>query len=586
MNKYNLIDILTKEVEFEEMKYKFNGIQIPMIQRDYAQGREGESEIRKRFLRAIFNALENDETLELDFIYGAKKDLDDKSLFIPLDGQQRLTTLYLLYWYIGNRELDADRKIELFETLTKFSYATRPTSDTFCETLSRLTISFTATPSEEIRNASWFFDSFKLDPTVQSMLLMLDAIHAAYGNEKKNLFPALNKIVFYVLPLDGFDLSDELYIKMNARGKQLTYFENFKADLIKWMKDEANPYKAEFQKNEKYDGRTVKYHLYFELKLDNSWTNLFWKISKKNEKPVKKLVDPYMLQFWNRYLLNSYLINNGLNQDVIEDDSIFKELYGNQGDDSGIRYYNFDVYKTLLERYNRIKSIEKVFESLSSNIEEVNRIIKPGWKIDDDWFMFSETINQRQRILFFAVTAYLETNFYDPIKFKNWIRIVWNIIVDPKLRSVPAMVGAMRFINQLAEHANDIYEYLKDVNTVLFIGNITYAEQIEEEHVKASLIKNGQEWESLIVEAESHRLFQGKISFLLPDGANTNIETFRKNKNIAFDILHENDLTDRPENYLWIRALLAKSADIQLPIILSNGHFSNWRYLHFLPVML
>ena len=267
MNKYNLIDILTKEVEFEEMKYKFNGIQIPMIQRDYAQGREGESEIRKRFLRAIFNALENDETLELDFIYGAKKDLDDKSLFIPLDGQQRLTTLYLLYWYIGNRELDADRKIELFETLTKFSYATRPTSDTFCETLSRLTISFTATPSEEIRNASWFFDSFKLDPTVQSMLLMLDAIHAAYGNEKKNLFPALNKIVFYVLPLDGFDLSDELYIKMNARGKQLTYFENFKADLIKWMKDEANPYKAEFQKNEKYDGRTVKYHLYFELKL-------------------------------------------------------------------------------------------------------------------------------------------------------------------------------------------------------------------------------------------------------------------------------------------------------------------------------
>jgi len=75
MNKYNLADILSKELIIEEQDasrtYKFEGIQIPMIQRDYAQGRADEVEIRNRFLKSIFNALVNDENMELDFVYGS-----------------------------------------------------------------------------------------------------------------------------------------------------------------------------------------------------------------------------------------------------------------------------------------------------------------------------------------------------------------------------------------------------------------------------------------------------------------------------------------------------------------------------------
>lgn len=42
-------------------------------------------------------------------------------------------------------------------------------------------------------------------------------------------------IHFNFLPLSSSELpvSDDLYIKMNARGKALTSFENFKADLVK-----------------------------------------------------------------------------------------------------------------------------------------------------------------------------------------------------------------------------------------------------------------------------------------------------------------------------------------------------------------
>jgi len=424
MNKYNLIDILTKEVEFEENSYKFNGIQIPMIQRDYAQGREGEGEIRKRFLKAIFNALENNTQLELDFVYGAKKSIDDNELFIPLDGQQRLTTLYLLNWYIGNRELDDDKSQELRNSLANFSYATRATSDTFCERLSKTTISFITSPSEEIENASWFFDSFKLDSTVQSMLVMLDAIHIAYGDERKDLYSNLNQIRFYILPLDGFDLTDELYIKMNARGKQLTYFENFKADVIKWIKDPNNRNekcnliensnieiatecnncdKDCFHKKDIDNNRITPYYLFISQKLDNEWTDFLWNITKNYDETKKddndnfiypdgKLVDPLFMRFFNRYFCNLCIISSHETPENIEQSNIFKYFYGNQGDDSKIIYNSFDNFLTL-STYRTIQNIEKTFNTIVEKQEIIKNSISPSWD-NKDWMLYDEKITQ------------------------------------------------------------------------------------------------------------------------------------------------------------------------------------------------
>ena len=53
MNKYNLLNLLSETIVIktleEDKEYMFDGIQIPMIQRDYTHGREGASTIRKRF---------------------------------------------------------------------------------------------------------------------------------------------------------------------------------------------------------------------------------------------------------------------------------------------------------------------------------------------------------------------------------------------------------------------------------------------------------------------------------------------------------------------------------------------------------
>ena len=81
-------------------------IVIPRMQRDYAQGRKTQDakRIRTEFIKEIFDALikfaANDNTtpLDLNFIYGNV----ENDIFYPIDGQQRLTTLYLLYWYLAS----------------------------------------------------------------------------------------------------------------------------------------------------------------------------------------------------------------------------------------------------------------------------------------------------------------------------------------------------------------------------------------------------------------------------------------------------------------------------------------------------
>ena len=67
-------------------------ITIPIIQRDYVQGREDKEVevVRHEFLRVLFQALKTGEPVELDFIYGT---VDQAGRFSPLDGQQRLTAI-------------------------------------------------------------------------------------------------------------------------------------------------------------------------------------------------------------------------------------------------------------------------------------------------------------------------------------------------------------------------------------------------------------------------------------------------------------------------------------------------------------
>ena len=209
-------------------------IEIPQLQRDYAQGRNTPAikQIRESLISEIFNSLESKEKLVLNFIYGER----DQDLFVPIDGQQRLTTLFLIHWYVFKQAKNQHG----LDTLAKFSYKTRNSSQRFCTRLLEVDIDFSQDIlSNQIKNSFWYSGHFTNDPTIQSMLVVIDEIH----NKFKIItdFDSINQLLisddcpltFLWLPMDNFQKRDDLYIKMNARGKLLTDFEIFKAKLQK-----------------------------------------------------------------------------------------------------------------------------------------------------------------------------------------------------------------------------------------------------------------------------------------------------------------------------------------------------------------
>ena len=139
--KYTFIDLFRGTEGGGEA---LNGIEIPLIQRDYAQGRDMPkvNYIRTRFVGALREALINDKPITLDFVYG---EIDNNRTLIPLDGQQRLTTLFLLHWYIARHEGVSEDKLAF---LTKFSYATRYSAANFASAWCRPTISPISTATD------------------------------------------------------------------------------------------------------------------------------------------------------------------------------------------------------------------------------------------------------------------------------------------------------------------------------------------------------------------------------------------------------------------------------------------------------
>ena len=204
-------------------------VKIPILQRDYAQGREENLSICDNFLKALKDSVSQNKDINLDFIYGNV----DNGVFLPLDGQQRLTTLFLLHWYAAEKE---SINVKERNILKKFSYETRLSSRRFCEALLDNNISTNNSEeliSDQILDSKWFYLSWKLDPTIRAMLHTIDLIHHIFI-DTNDIWTALvyrKNIVFHLLILENFGLSDDLYIKMNARGRLLTSFENLKAEI-------------------------------------------------------------------------------------------------------------------------------------------------------------------------------------------------------------------------------------------------------------------------------------------------------------------------------------------------------------------
>lgn len=535
------------------------GIEIPPIQRDFAQGRETEqaNKIRENFLDSIFYTLENNEKLSLDFVYGkiyglrneeehirnknaiqslinsvkdyaltidlTLKDItvEDKAsnrsdlvYLIPLDGQQRLTTLFLVHWYIAKR---LNKKHEL-SILSRFRYKTRKSSASFLKLLTddKLVLKFEIDENKgnknikekklysEIIDLEFFSSSWLNDPTVKAVLIMLQEIHTRlqlHSDEQLlSYWENLTKkqdLWFDFLDLKDFNLSDELYVKMNARGKQLSSFENFKAWLFGLIKDK-NLIEASVWEN-------------YSLNFDITWNDIFW--SNKGE-DVFDVDNAYFNFFKLLFLYDNIklakLNDTNFNRETKEF-KLIDIVTNNKTFDW--EYLCDDLFKTNIKKYLDFLSYCEEFFSVDKYLKEFfeflfsEKGIKPNWRNLIKYYITFSFLSHKAK----ALKEYVSDDFE---QLNHYHRILFNLfdnaIIDNQSLYQNAILEIDLLNNDLKDKKYSITDWVENIE---YSGKSVFNEQqMLEEVLKYKLCSN-EEWRNLIFEAEQTTYFERQLNF-------------------------------------------------------------------------
>lgn len=493
---HTFIDIFDYQYQIEGETIKLSKIVIPIIQRDYAQGRLSADVKRKRnrFLDALKEAVQT-KPITLDFVYG---DISKEGIMTPLDGQQRLTTLFLLHWYAAKKE---NINSEEFAFLHNFTYETRYSSRDFCSYLIDYTPGFEQNTliSDEIIEQSWFPLDWKKDPTISSMLTMLDAIDEKF-NDIPDLWEKLSNkaITFYFLPIKDMGLTDELYIKMNSRGKPLTDFEHFKAEFEREIK----------KQDEKYAEQLIK-------KIDIAWTDMLW-----NYRGEDNVIDDEFLRYFN-FICDIICYKKGgtpLGKSSNEFD-LLKYYFSDDVDDVK---ENFKLLESYFDCWTTIpdnQTINDFFNTFTSKEHEEKKVML---KNSQDMNLFESCLRYfgtkkqfplNKVVLLFAVITYLLNQ--DKITsedFTKRFRIINNLVLnsEDEIHNDENRDGGNRMPAILRQTENII---LKGTIDTTIIPNFNQ-NQINEEIEKIEWLKNNKDKEEILFTLEDHDLLLGQISIL------------------------------------------------------------------------
>ena len=273
-----------------------NRVIIPDLQRDYCWGdKVTSSDISKTyayaFVKGLINNLAND-SLNLGLIYGYEAPAGHIQL---CDGQQRFTTLFLLIGMINRKTENNGFQSYLISDFEmsddhepRLQYAIRESSLYF---LSDLTMHFFLDGHNlhvsDIEKQSWFFNDYKLDPSIQSMLKSLEDIETILDASDLNPVDIGNRIVdnltFMYYDMENRRTGEETFVIINTTGEPLSTTENLKAMLFSHQKSNEQKYEC--------------------VDRWETWEQFFW---KQRDKKKNDTADNGMAEFFRWIMLLSH----------------------------------------------------------------------------------------------------------------------------------------------------------------------------------------------------------------------------------------------------------------------------------------
>lgn len=499
------LDKLTYSVLTDRTDY----IVIPKIQRDYAQGRKKSEDLRAAIIRAkLLRDIFEMDSFGLDFqiVFGSEEirqviteDNKDVRVFIPIDGQQRLTTLYLLSLYRD--------KINGITPKVKFIYETRKAATDFCvDVVNNEWHDFPErSPKDSIIASTWFQPYWLNDPTVDSILRMLDEIHKMYI--EKGVFPDIEGIHFSYFDLGLSFKSDEIYLKMNTRGKELTQFENLKAAI------------------EKEFGNIVPQ--IWKNKIDSTWQDMFWQEICPTRVPDSRILRIIANLLFVKLCDDASLSDlSSLDEQSIKGYIENSELYNRLecifdlwGIAEKIKKNEYISTIPFIEAF-KIIGVQDTFDYLIAIFKGIeNKFnITPHWEYSGSAILDQ---NYSQRAAIYGATLYLQkstciSEAFKKDKYTEWMRFVWNISAND-VKDFQSYYRVCRLFDKMALNGSldDVFKVLQSEDSRQFSGT----DQFKEERTKAAIVKN-EILLSTVKKAEKHSFFHGTIRFLFDNTQN------------------------------------------------------------------
>lgn len=242
-----------KSGEYYTIKQLFSGerrIIIPDLQRDYCwgddtnfKGGDVTGELVSDFIISLIQQFEHDpqSSLNIGLFYGYEIPANHIQL---CDGQQRLTTLYLLIGMI-NKRIGGYRKLLISRDDVDqgymepyLNYAIRESTTYFLNDLITRFFIDNSGLVIDIRQADWYFQEYNLDPSINSMISALGKIESILNEyqQKAELSPLgdwlCSKLTFMYYDMGSRKNGEETFVVINTTGEPLTPTQNIKPLVI------------------------------------------------------------------------------------------------------------------------------------------------------------------------------------------------------------------------------------------------------------------------------------------------------------------------------------------------------------------
>lgn len=470
--KYSLLEIL----EFTNL----DQLVVPEIQRDYVWDVNDVLDL----LETIKDGFEGEKgnIPYLGFIY-AYNDRDYPYKYFLVDGQQRMTSLYLLLLTCHQKLKKKLPDYLVKNGRLKFDYKVRQATHDFLTDLVKHCQNNTANDDFKIEDQVWYHKDYQNDRTISNIILNYASIKEWLNQFTQDKLTNFLKFVEDKVELSYFDVEngregEELYIYMNSRGRHLEANETLKAKFLTKVTSEQD-------------------RLTWGKKWED-WQDFFWK-HRGNSPDADAGFNEFlrMIQITNMCDLGrtsaevvtfaSGKRNEKLNIDLLPNTLEEVEEY-------------FQAYKWLVES-------EKVINFLSEYEENE----------------FLTTTKDRSQIDYLRILPILglltKTGLRDEEVVVRFIRFFYNVARKENVgKDIAGQLPiAVKLILEYGKGNTgecdvcDLLDYQKGRTTLID----------EEEVLKLSLYKTPpdgltrQELEGMFWKAEDHFIFNGEIKFLL-----------------------------------------------------------------------